>query len=426
MRSVVSSEAADLFEKAFELKQDPAILYNAAQAHRLAGDKKKALVLYQNFLRLFGEQENRAEVEKRIVELKAAIEAEQAANTNPPTGLMSGKPKRDSRRAAGSVDEATRSRDAPALVATEAPLPERSRLVSAPGSGASSSAAPPSSVARWRSASCSVPSIRIQSRRWEAWEPIDARGRFADLGLAFAVGGCTFKNSCKKGTVLVRASFDGTARTADELDVVVQIDQGPTMTNQLAGPGGQSSGTLEIDFPGGYPTGATLTATVSARLGGVVVAEGSGAVMLDSGCTNVTLAIASRRHRWRRSFDGRPRRQRRSASTATACVGRAATAPTIATARRSAATTCSKRARFATMAIPTTAIPAIPPASGPTPRRSPPASPTAMAAQTASENTRGSAAPRATRSTRPGSPPIRSSSTSATAAPCGNTIASRR
>jgi tetratricopeptide (TPR) repeat protein len=85
-------EAADLFEKAFELKQDPAILYNAAQAHRLAGDKKQALVLYQNYLRLFGEQENHVEVEKRITELKAAIQAEQAANTNPPTGLMTGKP----------------------------------------------------------------------------------------------------------------------------------------------------------------------------------------------------------------------------------------------------------------------------------------------------------------------------------------------
>jgi tetratricopeptide (TPR) repeat protein len=84
-------EAAELFEKAFELKQDPAILYNAAQAHRLAGDKKQALVLYQNYIRLFGEMENHEEVERRIVELKAAIEAEQKANTNPPTGLLGDK-----------------------------------------------------------------------------------------------------------------------------------------------------------------------------------------------------------------------------------------------------------------------------------------------------------------------------------------------
>jgi tetratricopeptide (TPR) repeat protein len=85
------SEAAELFEKAFEQKQDPAILYNAAQAHRLGGDKKKALVLYQNYLRLFGEQANAGEVEKRIVDLKAAIDAEQTAKTNPPTGLLNDK-----------------------------------------------------------------------------------------------------------------------------------------------------------------------------------------------------------------------------------------------------------------------------------------------------------------------------------------------
>lgn len=85
------TEAAELFEKAFELKEDPAILYNAAQAHRLAGDKKRALVLYQNYLKLFGERENSAEVEKRIADLKAAIEAEQAAKTNPPTDLLNDK-----------------------------------------------------------------------------------------------------------------------------------------------------------------------------------------------------------------------------------------------------------------------------------------------------------------------------------------------
>jgi hypothetical protein len=86
------ADAADLFEKVFELKQDPAVLYDAAQSHRLAGNKQKALVLYQNYLRMFGERENSDVVEKRIAELKAAIEAEKAASTNPPTGLLKDKP----------------------------------------------------------------------------------------------------------------------------------------------------------------------------------------------------------------------------------------------------------------------------------------------------------------------------------------------
>ncbi len=78
------ADAADLFEKAFEKKPDPAMLFNAAQAHRLAGNKKKALILYQNFTRLFGQQENGAEVERRIVELKAEIAADEAAHPTPP------------------------------------------------------------------------------------------------------------------------------------------------------------------------------------------------------------------------------------------------------------------------------------------------------------------------------------------------------
>lgn len=111
------------------------------------------------------------------------------------------------------------------------------------------------------------------------------------LGLAVAVGGCTFKNSCKKSTVLVTATFDGTARTADELDVIVQIDQGSTITKQLAGAGGSASGSIEVDFPNGYPTGSTLTVSVSARLGGVIVADGSGSITLSSGCTTLALAV---------------------------------------------------------------------------------------------------------------------------------------
>src|SRR5262249_58021652 len=50
------AEAAPLFERAFELKPDPALLYNAAQAYRLLGNKPRALTLYQNYFRLFGDQ----------------------------------------------------------------------------------------------------------------------------------------------------------------------------------------------------------------------------------------------------------------------------------------------------------------------------------------------------------------------------------
>lgn len=76
--------AAENYEKAFELKPDPAVLYNAAQAYRLAGNKERALELYQSYLRMYG-TEKRAEVEKHVEDLKQAIEKDHAVATSPPT-----------------------------------------------------------------------------------------------------------------------------------------------------------------------------------------------------------------------------------------------------------------------------------------------------------------------------------------------------
>jgi hypothetical protein len=79
------TQAAESFERAFELKPDPAILYNAALSHRLAGNKERALGLYQNYLRVFGHVGKWMEVETRIDELKKAIAQDHAVATSPPT-----------------------------------------------------------------------------------------------------------------------------------------------------------------------------------------------------------------------------------------------------------------------------------------------------------------------------------------------------
>jgi tetratricopeptide (TPR) repeat protein len=88
------AQAADNFEKAFELRPEPALLYNAAQAHRLAGNKERALTLYQNYLRVYAKAGKRAEVESRIDELKKAIEHDRRVATAPPnnTEPISGGP----------------------------------------------------------------------------------------------------------------------------------------------------------------------------------------------------------------------------------------------------------------------------------------------------------------------------------------------
>jgi tetratricopeptide (TPR) repeat protein len=76
--------AAESFEKAFELKPDPALLYNAAQSHRLAGNKERALALYRNYLRLYAKKDKRPEIEARIDELEKAIAHDKAIESRPP------------------------------------------------------------------------------------------------------------------------------------------------------------------------------------------------------------------------------------------------------------------------------------------------------------------------------------------------------
>jgi tetratricopeptide (TPR) repeat protein len=81
--------AAALYEKAFELRSDPAILYNAAQAHRLAGHKARALELYESLVRLYGNKlPNQVEIHNHIRGLRNAIEVERRATNSPPLTPM--------------------------------------------------------------------------------------------------------------------------------------------------------------------------------------------------------------------------------------------------------------------------------------------------------------------------------------------------
>ncbi len=80
-------EAADAYEAAFALKPTPALLYNAAQAHRMAGNKARALDLYQSYLRLYPEGRNGAESEQHVANLTKALEDERRVATAPPNGM---------------------------------------------------------------------------------------------------------------------------------------------------------------------------------------------------------------------------------------------------------------------------------------------------------------------------------------------------
>ena len=67
------AEAAEKYETAFSLRPDPALLYDAAQAYRLAGNRGRALELYRNYLRLYPDRQNADEARNQVAALTKAI-----------------------------------------------------------------------------------------------------------------------------------------------------------------------------------------------------------------------------------------------------------------------------------------------------------------------------------------------------------------
>ncbi len=77
-------EAISGYEEAYRLIDEPALLYNLGQAHRLAGHNVEALRAYRNFLIRNPDAPNRSEVEKKIALLERAIEDQRQAQKQPP------------------------------------------------------------------------------------------------------------------------------------------------------------------------------------------------------------------------------------------------------------------------------------------------------------------------------------------------------
>jgi tetratricopeptide (TPR) repeat protein len=86
------TEAAAEYERAYEAKENPALLYNLGQAYRGAGEHQKALNAYRAYLRNATDPPNRDEVVRFIEALKHSIEVEKATKEKPPVGTLPATP----------------------------------------------------------------------------------------------------------------------------------------------------------------------------------------------------------------------------------------------------------------------------------------------------------------------------------------------
>ena len=80
-------DAAVEYEEAFKLKQDPAILFNAAQSFRLAGDNQQALLLYNNIIKLYPSTQYARDSKERIEKLAQATTVPPPATPPPVTPI---------------------------------------------------------------------------------------------------------------------------------------------------------------------------------------------------------------------------------------------------------------------------------------------------------------------------------------------------
>ena len=81
-------DAAREFEAAYQLKTDPVLLFNLAQAYRFAGKPQPALVAYRSYLRNLPDAPNRAQVEASIAELQRVVDEQQHAQKSPPAETL--------------------------------------------------------------------------------------------------------------------------------------------------------------------------------------------------------------------------------------------------------------------------------------------------------------------------------------------------
>jgi len=78
------AEAAEKYEGSFKLHPDAALLYNAAQAYRMAGNQPRALQLYRNFVRLYGDNPRTEDARNHAAALEKAIATGKPAAVAPP------------------------------------------------------------------------------------------------------------------------------------------------------------------------------------------------------------------------------------------------------------------------------------------------------------------------------------------------------
>lgn len=77
------ADAAREYEVAYQLRNDPALLYNLGQAYRYAGEYRKAIFAYRGYLRRVPDADNRKEVDGFIAKSQQLLDQQDSGRPAP-------------------------------------------------------------------------------------------------------------------------------------------------------------------------------------------------------------------------------------------------------------------------------------------------------------------------------------------------------
>jgi hypothetical protein len=129
----------------------------------------------------------------------------------------------------------------------------------------------------------------MRSRALLLLSPLSAGLALAALAAVLA-SGAACERACKPGTLFLDVDL-GSSRGADTLEVDVTVAGGAAKHTTRPLTGGPSSGTLEIDFPSGYPDGKRVDIEMVATKSGTTLGSIAVSVTLASSCTHATIVF---------------------------------------------------------------------------------------------------------------------------------------
>jgi tetratricopeptide (TPR) repeat protein len=179
--------ALKAYIEAYRLSQSPELLYDIAQCHRKLNHKQDAIDSFKSFLQESKDQAQKAEVERIIEKLEAAIREENAAKNAPPQGPIT--PPASSPPTASSPAAMPPSAKPPTA---PAPAPTRSVTAAAPPPMAQSAPPPTPTatpLARAYSSGTSPSSAVVQTASVTTDRQAEARPVYKRWWFWTAVGG---------------------------------------------------------------------------------------------------------------------------------------------------------------------------------------------------------------------------------------------